>query len=319
MINKIDKRQINAMYMWRLLAEKITTNDKLAAIFLEKIRNIDDTKKYSDVIKEILSTHPKIEHLHYRTLRTAAKIALKELLNQEERQELTTKAYKRGGRIRIKDLQKTNGVISMELWEKELLEKIGSTPSEYKKGQVRNIQKIQHELIQAGYPKRDKSTLYGHLKNFQNTVKQVISWKKNHEELADLRKLYEKYYQPGKKLPLKQIVEELNTIHKHNRNENGIGKYIKENRKTAEEKKAMTSELWSDEEKEFIREIIRNKEAYIVNEGRGMWWYNLSKIFTEYQKAFPTRTRNKKGIKHQLFKQEKIISKDHQETFYHVI
>lgn len=146
--------------------------------------------------------------------------------------------------------------------EKEILEQIGKRAEEYKRNTIRDIKKIQAKLVEAQYPIRDASTIREHLKQFQDKVKTVISRQEYPEETADLEKLFQKYYIPGEKLPRKKITEELNAIHHHNRSEESIGKHIKENLKTPEERAAMTSETRSDNEKDFIRNIINNQKEY---------------------------------------------------------
>jgi hypothetical protein len=51
----VDYRQKRAIIIGKELAEEISTNTKLAEVFLQKMKKIPSNKKYADVVKEVLS------------------------------------------------------------------------------------------------------------------------------------------------------------------------------------------------------------------------------------------------------------------------
>lgn len=144
-----------------------------------------------------------------------------------------------------------------------MLNAIGENPAEYKKNTVWNIQKIQEEIAKViDFPRSDSTIKEYMRKNFSLPPKKLILWADHPEEVAYLKELFDTYYEVGKKLPTCDIKNQLNARFHHQRTQFAVENYIRAHFKSSEERQLQDNPLRTNEEKNFIRNIIAHKSEY---------------------------------------------------------
>jgi hypothetical protein len=199
----------------------------------------------------------------------------------------------------------TQNIQALSDAEKEILKELYDNPEGFKRGSTRDIKKIKLYLEQkTGIKRLSHEGIKSYINNLNPHKKQAHKPRNNPEENALIKKLFEQYFSPDKKLPTKLITEELNK-HGFDRNINGVENYIRNHLKTPDQKQTQEP-IWHDEEKipmfTVLQELKDNRKEYSHQTGKQKGSYNRAKIYQRYKELYPQTTRTQRALEHQIKK-----------------
>jgi len=309
----ISKPQCLAIKMTEELAEKVAGNEALKMTFCNTIREEilwktgESIRTYSKLLSFVLNGDGKIDKLCKGTLKSATQNILNILtaagcFSEQERAEIVKKVLQGGWCRGVAASQKVQNMQPLSTKEKEILNRIGeSEPESFKRGSTRDVKKISEKLEnESGIKGTKTSTIKKYMSRFNTNEKRESFLRDDKEEIATLERLFKKYYQPGKKLPIKEIMKQLNEKHDRERNENGIENFIRQHIKTPDQKMEVIKR--TDEEKQSLEEFVKNKNNYRYTTGKKRGLINRELIVKTYKSMHPNTIRSPRAIGHQLKK-----------------